>query len=212
VAVDGDEAAQFFRRHFAVAETARAIGAFDAVQGHAARAQDPFHLRKDGVFLFLRNVADAVQAAAAQRPDGWFDTLLARLALRRFAVALGKIGLPLAVQFASKGHEVLGVDVNPTVVDLVNKGEEPFPGESRVLVPSPKVATYDLQPEMSAVEVTDELLDKCKPIAGTPDDCIAAIEEYRDAGCTHVMLELWGDKRHDQIRLFGEKVLPHFRG
>ena len=59
--------------------------------------------------------------------------------------------------------------------------------------------------------VTDALLDKCKPIAGTPDDCIAAIEEYRDAGCTHVMLELWGDKRHDQIRMFGEKVLPHFR-
>ena len=60
-------------------------------------------------------------------------------------------------------------------------------------------------------KVTDEILDKCKPIAGTPADCIAAIEEYRDAGCTHVMLELWGDKRHDQIRLFGEKVLPHFR-
>ena len=60
-------------------------------------------------------------------------------------------------------------------------------------------------------EVTDAILDKCKPIAGTPSDCIAAIEEYRDAGCTHVMLELWGDKRHDQIRLFGDKVLPHFR-
>src|ERR671924_361406 len=60
-------------------------------------------------------------------------------------------------------------------------------------------------------QVTDELLDKCKPIAGTPDDCIAAIEEYRDAGCTHVMLELWGDRRHDQIRMFGEQVLPRFR-
>ena len=60
-------------------------------------------------------------------------------------------------------------------------------------------------------QVTDEILDKCKPIAGTPSDCIEAIEEYRDAGCTHVMLELWGDGRHDQIRLFGEKVLPHFR-
>jgi 5,10-methylenetetrahydromethanopterin reductase len=59
--------------------------------------------------------------------------------------------------------------------------------------------------------VTDELLDKCKPIAGTPADCIAAIEEYRDAGCTHVMLELWGADRHEQIRLFGERVLPHFR-
>jgi 5,10-methylenetetrahydromethanopterin reductase len=59
-------------------------------------------------------------------------------------------------------------------------------------------------------KVTDALLDKCKPIAGTPEDCIAAIEEYRDAGCTHVMLELWGANRHEQIRLFGEKVLPHF--
>ena len=58
----------------------------------------------------------------------------------------------------------------------------------------------------------DELLDKCKPIAGTPNDCIAAIEEYREAGCTHVMLELWGDRRHEQIRLFGERVLPAVRG
>ena len=61
-------------------------------------------------------------------------------------------------------------------------------------------------------QVTDAILDKCKPIAGLPEDCIAAIEEYADAGCTHVMLELWGDRRHDQIRLFAEKVLPHFRG
>ena len=47
-------------------------------------------------------------------------------------VALGKIGLPLAVQFASKGHEVVGVDVNATVVDLVNAGTEPFPGEAHL--------------------------------------------------------------------------------
>src|SRR5213595_3102523 len=60
-------------------------------------------------------------------------------------------------------------------------------------------------------KVSDALLDKCKPIAGTPDECVAAIEEYRDAGCTHVMLELWGDRRHEQIRLFGERVLPRVR-
>ncbi len=36
--------------------------------------------------------------------------------------------------------------------------EKEFPGERRVLIPSPKVATYDLQPEMSAVQVTDRLL------------------------------------------------------
>jgi len=60
-------------------------------------------------------------------------------------------------------------------------------------------------------QVTDSLLDRCKPIAGTPAGCIAAIEEYQEAGCTHVMLELWGESRHEQIRLFGEKVLPHVR-
>ena len=36
--------------------------------------------------------------------------------------------------------------------------EDPYPGEDRILVPSPKVATYDLRPEMSAVEVTDRLV------------------------------------------------------
>lgn len=37
--------------------------------------------------------------------------------------------------------------------------EEPFPGESRIMVPSPKVATYDLQPEMSAEEITVKAID-----------------------------------------------------
>jgi nucleotide sugar dehydrogenase len=45
-------------------------------------------------------------------------------------VGLGKIGLPLAVQFASRGHEVLGADVNPGTVEMINSGREPFPGEA----------------------------------------------------------------------------------
>lgn len=52
--------------------------------------------------------------------------------MRIAVVALGKIGLPLAVQFASKGHEVIGVDVNPRTVELVNEGKEPFPGEAHL--------------------------------------------------------------------------------
>lgn len=47
-------------------------------------------------------------------------------------VALGKIGLPLAVQFASKGHEVIGADINPETVELVNAAVEPFPGEAHL--------------------------------------------------------------------------------
>ncbi len=45
-------------------------------------------------------------------------------------VALGKIGLPLSVQFAKKGHHVIGCDVNQKTVDLINAGTEPFPGEN----------------------------------------------------------------------------------
>src|SRR6478735_10641298 len=52
--------------------------------------------------------------------------------MRIAVVALGKIGLPLAVQFADQGHDVIGVDVNQTVVDLVNAGTEPFPGEAHL--------------------------------------------------------------------------------
>ncbi len=52
----------------------------------------------------------------------------------------------------------------PHVTYFFNGGiEVPFAGEERLLVPSPKVATYDLQPEMSANEVTDVL---CKSIDG----------------------------------------------
>jgi len=45
----------------------------------------------------------------------------------------------------------------PHVTYFLNAGrEEPYAGEDRIMVPSPKVATYDLQPEMSAPELTDK--------------------------------------------------------
>lgn len=55
----------------------------------------------------------------------------------------------------------------PHVTFFFNGGvEKEFPGEARILVASPKVSTYDLQPEMSAVEITDKLIafvDENKP-------------------------------------------------
>ena len=49
------------------------------------------------------------------------------------------------------------------VTFFLNGGEERiFDGEERILVPSPKVSTYDTQPEMSALEVTDRLIDSIK--------------------------------------------------
>jgi 2,3-bisphosphoglycerate-independent phosphoglycerate mutase len=51
----------------------------------------------------------------------------------------------------------------PHVTYFLNGGrEEPFDGENRIMVPSPKVATYDLQPEMSAPELTDKAVDAIK--------------------------------------------------
>ena len=50
--------------------------------------------------------------------------------LKVTVIGLGKIGLPLAVQFAEKGRYVIGVDVKLETVDLIRKGIEPFPGET----------------------------------------------------------------------------------
>ncbi len=56
----------------------------------------------------------------------------------------------------------------PHVTFFFSGGRElPFEGETRIMAPSPKVATYDLQPEMSATELTEKLLPEIK--AGNPD-------------------------------------------
>ena len=47
-------------------------------------------------------------------------------------VGMGKIGLPLAVQYARKGHDVIGVDINKKTIDLINNGLEPFPEEEHL--------------------------------------------------------------------------------
>lgn len=51
----------------------------------------------------------------------------------------------------------------PHVTFFFNGGKEaPFEGEDRIMIPSPKVATYDMKPEMSAFEVTDAIIQKIK--------------------------------------------------
>ncbi len=64
---------------------------------------------------------------------------------------------------ASKGLHQLRIaetEKYAHVTFFLNGGrEEKFPGEERILVPSPKVATYDLKPEMSAYEVRDKLVE-----------------------------------------------------
>ncbi|MGM7672164.1 nucleotide sugar dehydrogenase [Microbacterium sp. A93] len=80
--------------------------------------------------------------------------------MRIAVVALGKIGLPLAVQFASSGHDVIGVDVNQKAVDTINAGLEPFPGEAHLqeklseLIPAGKLrATTDYAEAIPGADV-----------------------------------------------------------
>src|SRR5207249_1437811 len=54
-------------------------------------------------------------------------------------VGLGHIGLPLAVQYATRGHVVVGADINPRIVDFVNRGESPHLDEPALIECVPRV-------------------------------------------------------------------------
>lgn len=91
-------------------------------------------------------------------------------------VALGKIGLPLAVQFASKGHDVVGVDVNAATVDTINEGREPFPGEAHLqeklaeLVPARRLrATTDYADAVPGADAVVLVVPLFVDGEGTPD-------------------------------------------
>jgi 5,10-methylenetetrahydromethanopterin reductase len=103
---------------------------------------------------------------------------------------------------------------------LANKVQN-IKGSADALLQCAGLTFEELQPIADAMErggrkaaasaVTDEILRKVCAIAGTPDECIERLAEYRAAGCTHIMLEIWGDDRTGQAKLFGEAVLPHFK-
>ena len=96
--------------------------------------------------------------------------------MRICVVALGKIGLPLAVQFASKGHTVIGADVNAETVEMVNKGNEPFPGEAHLAEKLKHVtasglltATTDTSTAVAQSEVVVVVVPLFVDMAGDPD-------------------------------------------
>ena len=109
-------------------------------------------------------------------------------------IALGKIGLPLAVQFASKGHQVVGVDVNQRTVDSVNAGLEPFPGEDHLQELLAKhVAAGNLSattsyaeavPGADAVVIVVPLFvdDEARPDFGWMDDATRSLGEHLTEG------------------------------
>ena len=102
-------------------------------------------------------------------------------------VALGKIGLPLAVQFARSGHHVVGADISNATVDLVNRGVAPFPGEAHLdeylteVVPTGRLtATTDITDAVAqssvVVVVVPLIVDRDKhPDFAALDQATAAI-------------------------------------
>ena len=94
-------------------------------------------------FTTLTHYATDIEATVAFDPMNLNNTLgeyLAKLGLKQLRIA----------ETEKYAH----------VTFFFNGGrEEPFADEERILVPSPKVATYDLQPEMSAIAVTDKLIE-----------------------------------------------------
>ena len=97
-------------------------------------------------FVMLTRYADDIDASCA------FDNPVLRNTLGEYLAGLHKRQLRLA-ETEKYAH----------VTFFFSGGrEEPFPDEDRILIPSPKVATYDLQPEMSAAAVTDALVQAIK--------------------------------------------------
>lgn len=99
---------------------------------------------KDLHFVMLTNFSESVDGYVAYKPVNLDNT----------------VGEVLAQQ-DMKQLRIAETEKYPHVTFFMSGGrEKEFPGEKRILINSPKVATYDLQPEMSAYEVTDALLSE----------------------------------------------------
>lgn len=115
--------------------------------------------------------------------------------MRVAVVAMGKIGLPLAVQFASSGQDVIGVDVNEKTVDLINQAKEPFPGEAHLqeklseLVPAGKLRATtnyaDAIPNADAIVLVVPLFvndETWQPDFGWMDQATRSLAEHLTPG------------------------------
>jgi 5,10-methylenetetrahydromethanopterin reductase len=175
--------------------------------------------------VYIGATAPKMQALAGEIADGCLTPSITTPAFVRYTRENVKRDIDIGCTVVASIHEsdrAAGREGAREIAGmyLANKVQN-IKGSADTLLELAGIDQEEIQPVAEAMErggrlaakaeVSDALLDKCRPIAGTPDDCIAAIQEYREAGCTHVMLELWGEGRHEQIRLFGERVLPHVR-
>jgi len=202
--------------------------AFSAhVPGLAADADAP----RGQVPIYIAGTGPRMQEYAGEEADGLLTASITTPEFVRYSYA------NMARGAAKAGRDPQQIDLGCTIVASIDedraKGREGareiagmylankvqnIQGSADVLLELAGLTQQEIRPVAEAMEtggrlaaaaaVSDEILEKCKPIAGTPADCVAAIESYRGAGCTHVMLELWGQNRERQIELFATEVLP----
>ncbi|TDR81579.1 phosphoglycerate mutase [Paludibacterium purpuratum] len=128
--------------------------------------------------LFMNFRADRARQLVSALTDARFDGFKARQPKFAYFATLTRYGeeYPQPTLYAPQtiknglGEYLAGLGLHqlriaetekyPHVTYFFNGGEEQvYPGEDRILVPSPKVATYDLQPEMSAPQVADHIVE-----------------------------------------------------
>jgi 5,10-methylenetetrahydromethanopterin reductase len=189
---------------------------------------------RGSVPLYVGGTGPRMLRLAGEAADGLITASITTPGFVRYARGLAAEGARAA------GRDPGGLDVASVIVASIDEDSERgkrgareiagmylankvqnIQGAADVLLEQAGLSFEEIRPVADALErggrkacaeaVTDEIFRKVKPIAGSPAECIAAIEEYRDAGCTHVQLELWGEDRARQAELFGTRVLPHFR-
>src|SRR5207302_1087682 len=171
--------------------------------------QDGVQAPHDVPPVYVAATAPKMQALAGEIADGCLTPSITTPAFVRYTRENVAADIDIGCTIVASIHESdrdAGRDGAREIAGmyLANKVQN-IKGAADTLLDLAGLSQDEIRPVAEAMEqggrlaakakVTDEILVKCKPIAGTPSDCIAAIEEYRDAGCTHVMLELWGANR-----------------
>jgi 2,3-bisphosphoglycerate-independent phosphoglycerate mutase len=144
------------------------VQAGDAVIYYNFRADRARQLTKAFVLPEMPPPAQGVFDRGPQIPDLTFVTMTEYEKGLPVAVAFAgdDVEYPLARVISEQGmrqFHTAETEKYAHVTYFINGGREvPFPGEERLLVPSPKVKTYDLQPEMSAATLTDGAVERIR--------------------------------------------------
>lgn len=205
-----------------------------AFSAYAPPLREDAHVSRMAVPLYIGATGPLLQRMAGEHADGLLTASITTPPFVRYARKRMEEGARQA------GRDPSGLDLGSVIVGSISQGRaqgkegaremaamylankvQNIRGSADVLLQSAGLSFEEIKPIADAMEsggrkaaaraVTDAVLEKACPIAGTPEDCIQRIQDFREAGCTHILLEIWGEDRIGQAKLFGEAVLPHFR-